>query len=117
MVKSLSGRLYTRRDSSQSSNWRAMADDIQACKYLIVYQLEAEFSAQESTTIVRIYPEPILRGSRVALYAQSTSGNKSVFMRSPNLRRELERLADQGVGITLESHGFKWKFMKSSSSQ
>ena len=88
-----------------------MAEFIQACKNLLTSTLPTEYSF----TIVNENPEAILQCEdiKMALWAQSLSGSKTLFMRSPSLTRELEKLADLGEGRALTLDRIKYKFVQS----
>jgi hypothetical protein len=91
--------------------------DIQDCINLIENALPQNFPSDEANTIIGTTPEKILDGHRVALWAQSQSSEKSIFMRSPTLKGQLLALAHEGLGANKTHDGVKYKFIKRMSLQ
>ncbi len=70
---------------------------VEACKTLIASVLSDEYStAGDYYTLVEEAAGKILEDSSVALWAQSTSGEKMVNMMMPSIRRALQRLVLAG---------------------
>lgn len=83
----------------------------------LLSKLEQEYPANENTTRVDTTPDKVLFDYEMALYAQSRQGTKSLNMRSPQLKRELERLAERGAGHIIEWNGVKFQFIQGTNFQ
>jgi hypothetical protein len=84
--------------------------DIQECKDLVTNLLPKEYPGTDYIILLETTPTKILQNSKIALWAQSTSGEKRVNMRMPSIKRALERLAENGPGDTTEVNGIKFMF-------
>lgn len=85
--------------------------DIQQCQDLIA-QLGVEYNNEDRTTIVDVTPEKILQTSTMALWAQSTSGQRQINMGLPSLKTWLKNLAASGPGRAETYQGVTYKFVK-----
>ncbi|KAF2477153.1 uncharacterized protein BDR25DRAFT_199445, partial [Lindgomyces ingoldianus] len=66
----------------------------------------------DRTTFVTSNPEKILQTSTMALWAQSTSGQKAVNLGLPSIKTWLKNLATSGPGPAEEYYGIRYKFVK-----
>lgn len=71
--------------------------DIQQCQSLVA-QLGGEYNNEDRTTYIDITPEKILQISTMALWAQSTSGQRQINLGLPSLKTWLKNLAANGPG-------------------
>ncbi|KAJ6105276.1 hypothetical protein N7523_010086 [Penicillium sp. IBT 18751x] len=85
--------------------------DIQQCQDLIA-QLGNEYSNEDRTTFVDVTPEKILQTSTMALWAQSTSGQRQINLGLPSLKTWLKNLASSGPGRGETYQGVRFKFVK-----
>ena len=85
--------------------------DIQQCQDLIA-QLGSEYSNEDRTTFIDVTPEKILQTSTMALWAQSTSGQRQINLGLPSLKTWLKNLAASGPGQTETYQGVRFKLVK-----
>lgn len=78
--------------------------DIQQCQDLIA-QLGGEYNNEDRTTFIYITPEKILQTSTMALWAQSTSGQRQINLGLPSLKTWLKNLAANGPGRAETNQG------------
>ena len=88
-----------------------MSDFIQFCRDLLS-TLEQAYTTNSNTTQVDIVPYVILWDYEMCLWAQSRQGIVTVNMRSPQLKRELERLAERGAGHVIVWDDVKFQFVR-----
>ncbi|KAF3403101.1 hypothetical protein DPV78_004281 [Talaromyces pinophilus] len=85
--------------------------DIQQCQDLIA-QLGSEYSNEDRTTFINVTPEKILQTSTMAIWAQSTSGQKQINLGLPSLKTWLKNLAASGPGRAETYQGVISKLIK-----
>lgn len=85
--------------------------DIQQCQDLIA-QLGDEYINEDRSKVVDILPEKILQISTMALWAQSTSGQKQINLGLPSLKTWLKNLSTSGPGGAETYQDVRYKFVK-----
>ncbi|GAB1199910.1 hypothetical protein APSETT444_009269 [Aspergillus pseudonomiae] len=91
----------------------SMQDDIE--DYLeLVRLIPSEFKDEDIYAFVDTNPDAICQTTKIALWAQSISGEKKLSMRLPSLSAFLKRHAENGPGSFEEHYGIRYKFVKRS---
>ncbi|KAJ6003901.1 hypothetical protein N7540_013183 [Penicillium herquei] len=85
--------------------------DVQQCQGLVA-QLGGEYNNEDRTTFIDITPEKILQTSTMALWAQSTSGQRQINLGQPSLKTRLKNLAANGPCCAETYQGVTYKFVK-----
>lgn len=93
-----------------------MAEFIVACQDLVDFDIEYGYPDIDDAEIeIPVLPKKIVENTGdyyMSLYASAAGGPKAINIRSPRLKRELRRLADQGQGGTIIVDDIKYMFIR-----